>query len=111
MNSSERYTVETIMVAVPCPCCGADSLVRTYIPALGSLNGDVVCKACNFEDSYVGSLASAMPADPLPSDLVSQPPQKSILDREVEQAKPRPGRLPPPVAEIAVFLVMLVGAI
>jgi predicted RNA-binding Zn-ribbon protein involved in translation (DUF1610 family) len=86
MTHADRYATKTIVVAVPCPECGGETLERTYIPTLGSMNGDVRCDKCGFEDSYVASLASAMPADPLPMGFVVRPmPSTFLLD--IEESK------------------------
>ncbi len=86
MTHADRYAAKTIVVAVPCPKCGGETLERTYIPVLGSMNGDVRCEKCGFEDSYVASLASAMPADPLPMGFVVRPmPSTFLLD--IEESK------------------------
>jgi hypothetical protein len=76
-GAGKPYSPHTVVVEVPCPTCAAPTLQRTYIPALGTLNGAVRCGKCGFEDSYLASLANVMSeTDPLPEYMT---PPKGIL--------------------------------
>jgi hypothetical protein len=76
------------------------------------MNGEVKCGACGFADSYVSSLASAMPGDdPLPSELVARPSAPRPMLVEVTEPEPRAIMLPTPVSNLAAILSLLFGAL
>src|SRR5687768_7762194 len=51
------YEPRRLDVAIPCPSCSRFTLTRTYLPALGTMNGTVDCRRCDFHDQYVHALA------------------------------------------------------
>jgi hypothetical protein len=105
-KSDSLYSPRTILVAVPCPRCAKTTLHRTYIPALGTMNGTVHCSRCRYEGSYMSSLANAMTAsDPLPSQLSSA----SEMTLQSLKERRRVPRLQKPSgwASLAGFVVVL----
>lgn len=83
------YSTRSIVVAVPCPRCDKTTLHRTYIPALGAMNGTVHCSRCRYEASYMSSLANAMTSDPLPIDY-SAARETSLQSLKERKRIPRP---------------------
>ena len=66
------YAPRTCVVNIPCPACARGCLTRTYIPALGSMNGSVECPKCEYKDTFMATLAENMIGDdPLPPVLVN----------------------------------------
>jgi hypothetical protein len=55
-------------LSLRCPDCRRFTLMRTYVPDLGSMNGTVECWRCHYKDQFVNALAIDMQGsdDPVP---------------------------------------------
>jgi hypothetical protein len=68
---------------MPCPECRRFTLMRTYLPGLGAMNGTVACNRCEYRDQFANTLEVDMrAADPLPETFTPQKREHANVPRE-----------------------------
>lgn len=80
-QTESLYAIKKVVVTLDCPCCAHPTLERRFLPAVGSLNGTVLCPRCAHEAPYAEVLARSMDReDPLPEAYQTPPVLPALVE-------------------------------